>query len=54
MMAPYLTAKHPQAKAALWLAHYLDGAPPHILARALIWSGCPLYLFELAVRLRKS
>ena len=46
--------RHPQAKAALWLSHYLDGAPSDVITRALALSEVPRRLFVLAATLRKA
>ena len=39
---------HPQARAAVWLAYRLRGAPSDVITSTLNASGCPRALFILA------
>lgn len=39
---------HPHARLAIWLAHRLRGAPPHVITATLNASDCPRGLFILA------
>ena len=43
-----ITLSHPQAIAAIWIAHRLRGASPDVITRALETTGCPRRLFILA------
>ena len=43
-----ITLSHPQAVAAIWIAHRLRGAPPDVITRALETTKCPRSLFVLA------
>ena len=43
-----ITLSHPQAIAAIWIAHRLRGAPPDVITSALAACGCPRRLFVLA------
>lgn len=39
---------HPHARAAVWLAYRLRGAPSHVITATLAASDCPRALFILA------
>ena len=46
--------EHPQALAAIWLAHKLAGAPPDVITYALNHAGVPRKLFVLASVLKQE
>lgn len=45
---------HPQALAAIWLAHKLAGMPSDIVTQVLNASGVPRRLFVIASTLRRG